>query len=100
MKIYISGKITGLPIEDAKAMFQAAEDHLNLSYLAHNVEVINPMKIDHNHGLSWEEYMREDIYALLGCDGVYMLKNWEDSKGARVEYAIAKELNLTVQYEE
>lgn len=99
MKIYISGKITGLPIEEAQAMFQAAEDHLNESLKEYNVEVVNPMKIDHSHGQTWEEFMREDIYALLSCDSIYMLKNWTDSKGARLECAIAKEIGLVISFE-
>lgn len=100
MKIYISGKITGLPLEEAQALFQEAEDHLNESLKAHNPEVINPMKIEHNHGQSWEEYMREDIYALLGCDSIYMMKNWGESRGARLEYAIAKEVGIVILFEE
>ena len=100
MKIYISGKISGLPLEEAQNLFQEAEDHLNESLKAHNPEVINPMKIEHNHGQSWEEYMREDIYALLHCDAIFMMKNWEDSRGARLEYAIAKELNLVISFQE
>lgn len=100
MKIYISGKITGLPLEEAQALFQEAEDHLNDSLKEHNPEVINPMKIEHNHGQSWEEYMREDIYALLRCKAIYMLNNWGESRGARLEYAIAKEIGLVISFQE
>ena len=30
------------------------------------------------------------------CDAIYMLDNWQDSNGARVEREKAEELNLTV----
>ena len=103
MKIYISGKITGLPLEEAQALFQAAEDAIissEMFNLTSKAIPINPMKIEHNHGQSWEEYMREDIYALLGCDAIYMLNNWGESRGARLEYAIAKEIGLVISFEE
>lgn len=118
MKIYISGKITGLPIEDAKAMFQAAEDFLNKKHLDANLhfplECINPFKLNHDkieemeqappgkystHD-KWCQYMKEDLAALLNCDGIYMLKNWGASQGARIEHVVAKEMGLTVEYEQ
>lgn len=121
MKIYISGKITGLPIDEAKAMFQAAEDflikrhHEKKTFL--EIEVVNPFTIDHSKAIAMEneieggahkftshdircQYMKEDLGALLNSDSVYMLKNWGTSRGARVEHAVAKEMCLQVEYEQ
>jgi Asp-tRNA(Asn)/Glu-tRNA(Gln) amidotransferase A subunit family amidase len=94
-KIYISGKISG--IEDAAPqLFQAAEDML----LAQGFEVVNPMKLPHNHDKSWDSYMKEDIDAIRdGCTHIYMLKNWRDSRGARNEINEAMDLKLTIIFE-
>jgi len=92
-KIYISGKITG--IDNYAELFQNAEDYLiSLGY-----EVINPVKLNHEHDKSWESYMKEDIKALLYCDEIYLLENYYKSKGAMIERAIAVELGMKVIYQ-
>jgi hypothetical protein len=94
-KIYLSGKITGLNHEVALQKFKDAE----ISAKKHGIEVVNPMTLNHNHDKSWEAYMLEDIKYLFECDGIYMLENWTDSKGARIEHNIAKEMDLKIIYE-
>jgi hypothetical protein len=91
-KIYLSGKITGLPYEEALKKFSLAENIAKTMAL----EVINPMTIEHNHDLSWESYMKQDLKALLDCDSIYMLNNWTDSKGAIIEHKLASDLNLSI----
>jgi hypothetical protein len=96
MKIYISGKITGLEYDEAFAMFEAAE--VVLAKLGH--EPVNPMKkVSEQEGKSWSEYMKEDIPILLECDAIYLLNNWGDSKGARLEKIVAEELGMLVVYD-
>ena len=95
MKIYISGKITGLDIEVSKQYFQTVEDEL----LKNGHTPINPWKVlpfhpDH----SWNDYMAEDIKVLMTCDAILMLENWTDSKGAKVEHALAEKLGLQMYY--
>lgn len=94
-RIYISGKITGLPIEVALTMFNNATD----LFENNDWDVVNPMTLNHDHDLSWENYMRVDLIALLKCSHIYMLKNWHTSKGANIEYNLAKDLGLTVIFE-
>jgi hypothetical protein len=43
--------------------------------------------------------MKEDIKALCGCDSVYLLRNYADSKGALLELAIATELKMSIIYQ-
>jgi len=43
--------------------------------------------------------MVDDISALLECEAIYMVKDWGQSKGARLEYAIAKELGLYILFD-
>lgn len=96
-KIYISGKITGCEPGEAEAHFEAAEQFLKKQYP--NAILVNPFFIQHNHNKSWENYMRTDLIAMLDCDTIYMLNNWKDSKGARIEYLLAFELNFNILFE-
>ncbi len=91
-RIYLSGPITGMPNHNIEA-FQLEQDY----YESQGYEVINPLKnFGGNLSLTRAEYMRQDIEHLLNCECVAMLPGWEESPGARLEYCIAKEINLTV----
>lgn len=94
-KIYISGPISGLPLETVYNNFTNAEVQL----LEQGYEVVNPL----NNGLpttaTWEEHMRADLRLLLDCDAIYMLEGWEKSRGARIEYALAVDLKMDIQYQ-
>ena len=91
MKIYISGPITGIENGNKEAF-----DHVEGELKARGHEVVNPHSLPHNHGKSWEEYMREDIKALLDCEAVYALAGWSRSRGAVVEVDLADTLGITV----
>ena len=96
MKIYISGKITGYELSDAKQKFKESETYL----LSHGFTPINPFDLSEFHpDKTWKDYMIEDIKGLFDCDGIFMQADWQGSKGARVEHAIAKELGLVIFYE-
>jgi hypothetical protein len=96
MLIYISGKITGLDIEVAKQNFKHAENELILQ----GFTVINPMElVPYDPKLTWDDYMVEDIKALFRCNAIFMLRNWSDSKGARIERAIAVEMEQQIIYQ-
>ena len=82
MTIYISGRITGLP--NAKELFNEAELRLK----AQGYKVVNPC----NNGVnsdSWTAHMKADIKLLMDCDAIYLLSNWKQSEGARIERFIA-----------
>lgn len=85
MKIYISGKITGLPFHEVESKFQSAEELLE----ALDLVPVNPLKNGLTKEHSWNEHMVKDIEMLLECDGIMMLDNWDTSKGAKIEYNIA-----------
>lgn len=90
-RIYISGKISGME-EKAFELFEEAEMLLH----TYGYEVINPMKLPHNHDKQWHSYMREDIKALCECDAIYMLRNWKDSRGAQIEFELANYLEIDI----
>lgn len=89
MKVYISGKVSGLPYETAVENFAKAAERIN--EMGH--EAVNPLEGE-PQGLTWEQYMRRDIAKMMGCDAIYTLPNWHDSKGAILEVMIASELGM------
>jgi hypothetical protein len=94
-RVYIAGKITDLDPPVARENFAAAE-----RWMIHaGYEPINPMaKVSEQSDMTWVEYMIEDIPLLLSCEAIYLLANWQDSKGARLEKYIAEQLGLKIIY--
>ena len=92
MKVYISGKITG--DADYIQKFKTAQNILESA----GYEVFNPAEQE-DTGKSWTWYMRKDIAGLMECDAIFLLKDWKESKGARLEAYIASQLKIKI-YEE
>lgn len=102
MKIYISGKMSGLPEYNYPYFDKVENDLLNQGY-----SVVNPANIGRAviipEGLSEKEiykiYLNESVKGLLKCNAIYMLKGWEDSFGACFELELAINLGYKVIYE-
>lgn len=95
MKIYISGKIQGLPYDEVVEKFGIAEKHLSgLGFIA-----VNPLKNGLSQNESWKSHMAADIAILFKCEAIYMLSDWLYSKGARIEKYIAVTTGMTIFYE-
>jgi hypothetical protein len=94
-RIYIAGKIGGLSEAEYTANFNNAK--IEVKAMGH--DPVSPTDLPHEHERTWLAYMREDLKALLECDGVYALSNWEDSPGAKVEIGLAQSLGLEVVYQ-
>lgn len=97
MKVYISGKISGLERDDWNNRFNHAECNLRKK----GFEVLNPAKITDSFpkDTTWQEYLWFDIDLLKMCDSIYMLNNWETSKGANLEKTIAEYMGMNVMFE-
>ena len=100
MKIYISGPISHDPFYEQS--FSKAEEYL--TYLGY--EVTNPVNIPTKDFCGpdrdikrWHYFMRESIILLMGCDQIYMLEGYENSRGANLEHSIALELAMPRMYE-
>lgn len=96
MKIYISGQISNMDYSEAFGLFECAEAVLKLA----GHEPVNPMKSEGEvPGKRWCEYIAEDILILDYCDGIYMLANWRNSNGAKVEHHLCEILGKAIFYE-
>lgn len=111
-KIYISGMITRDPNYMAK--FRDAEEIL--TDRNEGTYFLNPTKVpvckpaicnpsenpDHpeveEYKHSWACYMKYTMRAMLSCDGIVLLPDWRDSKGAQLEQYVAAACGLTVYY--
>jgi len=107
-RIFISGKVSGTDLEETKLKFIDAEDYVwdNLTYEKYGTElffkvqnIINPIKLGLTFNHLWIYCMLVSIYNLLKCQSVYMLKDWKESKGARIEHWIAKKLGFKIYYQ-
>jgi hypothetical protein len=83
MKIYISGAVTGT--DDYLERFAEAEIQLK----AQGFEVINPAAVNAvlPRSTSYEQYMAVSRTLHRFCDCVFMLNGWENSRGAKQEFA-------------
>lgn len=90
MRVYIAGRITGMERAVYLKMFADRADRLRLSGLV----PVNPAELvptgcscspDHD----WSCYMRNSLRALLDCDAITTLPDWERSHGARAEVFLA-----------
>lgn len=86
MTVYISGPITGT--DDYIERFAAAEEWIG----ANGYTAINPAKESAHKDpqtTTWEEYMGDALKLLSTANAIYMLKGWNQSKGAGIEYWVA-----------
>lgn len=92
MKIYLSSAITGT--NDYMERFKAAEEKLTQDgHTVFNPAAVNSMMPAKT---TYEEYMRVAFTLLDMCDAIYMMRGWQDSKGANREYgyALAKGIKI------
>lgn len=82
MRIYLSGKMTGLPLMNYPAFHAEAARLRALGY-----EVENPAENPPQD--SWSAYMKQSCAQMLTCDAIAVLPNWSLSKGARIEVQLA-----------
>lgn len=92
MKVFISGKITG--DNGYKEKFKRAE--MRLKREGHIV--LNPTVLP-EAGFEHEEYLHICCAMIYVCDAVYMLDDWAESEGAKIERRFAMARGKEVMYE-
>ena len=96
-KMYISGAISNNPYY--KQDFLSSERLLTAKYPEHTI--INPVRMLEKLSavVTYGELMQICFRLIDLCDSVYMLKGWEQSKGARAEHEYAKAQGKIIRYE-
>ena len=90
--VFIAGAITG--VEGYRNIFAAAEQRLR----EQDCTVLNPAVLPPS-GMAWEAYLRITKAMVREADIVYVLKNWEYSRGVKEELALAESLGKEIIYE-
>ena len=96
-RIYISGAISGLDYSSVKAKFTNAKIYL-LSQAWEDIASPIECKIFKKED-DWTWQMGACLMMLLRCEAIYMLRDWQHSRGARIEHAIALELEIEIIYQ-
>lgn len=84
-RVYISGPITGMPNYNREAFAETVKAVEAKGYTAispFDLSIVSKWK-------TWQDYMREDIRAMMDADWVLLLPGYDKSKGALVEEAVA-----------
>ena len=111
--IYVAGPMRGYENYNYPAFDYRAKKLDEMGW-----SVINPAELDRNEGKPMSdpmafspdtnyadhEFMRQalkrDMDALCDdCTAIYMMANWEESRGAKAEWHLAKALGLDIFYE-
>ena len=91
MKIYLSGKISGLTKEEYEFQFKMARKRVFQETGCFLEDIINPLDIKPLFGIKrWFYFMAADLWHLRRCTHIAVKKNWIDSKGAMIEVFFAK----------
>lgn len=90
-KIYLAGPMSGLPNFN-RDKFNVIDEIITEK--GHTV--LNPAKLP--DGLTEPAYMMIGVTMLQCCDCIFMLPNWEGSRGAVAEHALAQKIGLKVIY--
>ena len=91
MRVYIAGKVSGLPKGETFIKFAQAEYWLRQQ----GHETVNPLRLC-SSSWTWERCMRVCIPELMKCDAICLLHDWGESEGAVTEYYLASRLGLRV----
>ncbi|MBR5299840.1 MAG: DUF4406 domain-containing protein [Bacteroidales bacterium] len=86
MNIYISGPITGRSEAECEMKFNKAQNEIEK--LGHTA--VNPWQIGKllPKNLSHKDFMDIDKEILVKCDAIYMMPDWNKSKGCREEHRL------------
>ena len=100
-KIYISGPVSSIGLEEARRRFGKAEADLQKQ----GYRTSNPTKMTLCVWLALHGYYRLCLWLQLlwmsaTCQCIYLLDGWHTSDGARAERAVARVMGLTALYEQ
>lgn len=107
MRVYVSGPIKGH--DDFMEKFKEATEEVAEWAEAVNAAEVEPCgrfngqcrypgeMLDSGH--TWQCFLRYDLEIMVHCDGIYMMRGWEKSKGASEELRIAQMLGMNIYFQ-
>lgn len=110
MKVYVAGKMTGLPAYNVAAFQEAAMAWMLMGHVVETPFDASSRVWERHHGRAFNPYLdtcdygdpllkemfAEDVAVLLSSDAVVVLPGWEQSKGATLECRIALQFGIPV----
>lgn len=97
--LYLAGPMTGLPEFNYPAFHAAATNAACEGFIVHNPASLNLRAESAEHRDAWAYCMKQALKMMMQCDAILMLDGWADSKGAKIEWNLAQQLNFQVYYE-
>ena len=89
-RLFISQPMSGISIEKIKEDRQRGYEYFkSLGVTDKEIEVIDNLQED-AEGYIATDYLSTDIKLLGRADGVLFLRNWDNARGCKVEYLVAK----------
>lgn len=106
--LYIAGKYSG-PTHDSRSYMDiernilVAREYAIKAMQQGEIVALTPhlnsyhMELDFT--VSQDYWYRADLELLKRCDGIFMLPNWKDSWGAKIEHEFAQANGIPIFYE-
>lgn len=93
-RVYISGAITGLDIQEREGVFEEVEGWIK----TFGLDCFNPFKNGYSQdsSVTREQHIKIDLVNLLECDTILFLPGWENSRGCLLEMNIAEQIGMPI----
>ena len=95
-KVYLSGPISGVDMEECRRNFENVKKFLEFSGFL----CVCPLENGLPYNSPTREHLRRDIELLMGCDAIYMMERWCHSAGCVLEFQVATAIGLEVMFQE
>lgn len=108
LRIYISGKIGEEVISDATRQKFARAEKMLEDRGNHPVNITGEwMQQSMRWAFEWQQtrpryeaILLYDLHVLSSCRAIYMLEDWKDSPGAKLEFAFARAIGILVFFQD
>lgn len=95
MTVYVSIPISGH--DEAEVREHASKVKEMLERSRH--KVVTPFDVNPGENPEYVDYLVCDLRALADCDAIFLCKEWQFSKGCRIERNFADEFGKQIMYE-
>ena len=100
--IYVSGKYSASTSEQIQENILTARSYAILIWEKGYTALcphLNTLNFEEHSSLEYDDYIEGDLELISRCNGVFMLPDWIDSKGANIEREYATNIGLPVFYD-